>query len=176
VFARLALYLMAHASNQACCNGKAPIAKVGNKMTFEDIELIGIDFDNVKDAGTNRVFIPYILSAEPPREWKDFFLRTIRGTPFTAGGPVKIITDLDMSSTNVEGNKVIFECTQDKNRIKEGGNCWEAVAEHVSAANKWYHDLERASRNQRQKEGIARKEEEQRRNEIEKFKRDLKED
>jgi hypothetical protein len=149
-------------------------------MTFEDIELIGIDFDsvkdNVKDAGTNRVFIPYILSAEPPREWKDFFLRTIRGTPFTVGGPVKIITDLDMSSTSIEGNKVIFECTQDKARINEGGNCWEAVADHVSASNKYYHDLEEERRIQREQDEMARKAEEQRRNEFEKFKSDLKED
>ncbi len=138
--------------------------------TFVDIKLERIDIDNATRTKMG-IYIPYILSEEPPKEWKDAFLKRINGEPFTAGGPVKHTTTLPHPTTKIKGNTVLFECDMDKTTVK--GICWEIVAAHIDDANKFYHKVEEHHRRQQLAEETEQEREEQLQKELEDFKRDF---
>ncbi|MGZ4926661.1 MAG: hypothetical protein ACXV4B_09475 [Halobacteriota archaeon] len=142
-------------------------------MSFVDIVLGGIDFENVERTARDTVLVPYVLSDRPTREWVQYFLARINGQLFSSQGPVKFTADLPRSRTEIVDNKVIFECAKDKKRIKEPGDCWDIVAAHVEAANEQCRKLDEQKSQQRELDEIARQNEEQRSKEFEEFKRDL---
>ncbi|MGZ4936265.1 MAG: hypothetical protein ACXVIG_04935 [Halobacteriota archaeon] len=138
--------------------------------TFVDIKLERIDIGNATRTKMG-IYVPYILSEEPPKEWKDSFLKRINGEPFTAGGPVKHTTTLPHPTTKIEGNTVMFECDMDKTTVK--GMCWEIVAAHVDDANKFYHKVEEHQRRQQLAEETEQERAEQLQKELDDFKRDF---
>ena len=141
--------------------------------TFVDIKLERIDIDNATwfPSSQTTIYVPYILSEEPPKEWKDYFLRRINGEPFAAGGPVKHTTTLPRRTTKIKGNTVLFECDIDKTTVKE--ICWEIVAAHTDDANKFYHKVEERHRRQQLAEETEQEKEAQLQKELEDFKRDF---
>ncbi len=139
-------------------------------MTFVDIKLERIDIDRAMRTNMG-IYVPYILSEEPPREWKDAFLRRINGAPFTAGGPIKHTPTLPHPTTKIEGNTVMFECDMDKATVK--GICWEIVAAHVEDANRFYHTVEEHHRREQLAKETEEEREEQLQKELEDFKRDF---
>ena len=138
--------------------------------TFVDIKLERIDIDNATRTKMG-IYVPYILSEEPPKEWKDAFLKRINGEPFTASGPVKHTTTLPHPTTKIKGNTVLFECDMDKTIVK--GICWEIVAAHIDDANKFYHRVDEHHRRQQLVEETEQEREEQLQKELENFKRDF---
>ncbi len=138
--------------------------------TFVDIKLERIDIDNATRTKMG-IYVPYILSEEPPKEWKDAFLKRINGEPFTAGGPVKHTPTLPNPTTKIEGDTVLFECDMDKTMVK--GICWEIVAAHIDDANKFYHKVEEHHRRQQLAEETEQEKKEQLQRELEDFKRDF---
>jgi hypothetical protein len=142
-------------------------------MTFVDIKLERIDIDNATwfPSSQTSIYVPYILSEEPPKEWKDYFLRRINGEPFAADGPVKHTMALPHQTTKIKGNTVLFECDKDKATVK--GICWEIIAAHVDDANKFYHKVEAHQRQQQLAKETEQEKEEQLQKELEDFKRDF---
>jgi hypothetical protein len=142
-------------------------------VTFVDIKLERIDIDNATwfPSSQRSLYVPYILSEEPPKEWKDYFLRTINGEPLAPGGPVKHTITLPHRTTKIKGNAVLFECDKDKATVK--GICWEIVAAHVDDANKFYHKVEAHQRLEQLTKETEREKEEQLQKELEDFKRDF---
>lgn len=142
-------------------------------MTFVDIKLERIDIDNAAWSPSSKpsIYVPYILSEEPPKEWKNYFLRRINGAPSAAGGPVKHTMTLPHRTTKIKGNTVIFECDKEKTTVK--GICWEIVAAHVDDANKFYHNFEAYQRLQQLAKETEQEKEEQLKKELEDFKRDF---
>jgi len=139
-------------------------------MTFTDIKLERIDIDKATRTKMG-IYVPFVLSGEPPREWKDAFLRRINGEAFTPAGPVKHTTTLPHPTTKIEGDTVLFECDMDKSTVK--GICWEIVAAHVEDANKFYHTVEEHHRRELLARETEQEREDQLQKELEEFKRDF---
>ncbi len=139
-------------------------------MTFVDIKLEGIDIDRATRTKKG-IYVPFMLSEEPPKEWKDAFLKRINGAPFTAGGPVKHTTTLPHPTTRMEGNTVMFECDMDKTTVK--GVCWDIVAAHIDDTNKFYHKVEERHRREQLAQETEQEREAQLQKELEDFKRDF---
>jgi hypothetical protein len=141
--------------------------------TFVEIKLERIDIDNATwyPSSQTTVYVPYILSEEPPKEWKEYFLRRINGEPFAANGPVKHTKTLPRRTTKIEGNTVMFECDMDKTTVK--GICWEIVAAHIDDANKFYHKVEASHRRQQLADETEQEKEDQLQKELEDFKQDF---
>jgi len=141
--------------------------------TFVDIKLERIDIDNATwfPSSQTTIYVPYILSEEPPKEWKDYFLRRINGEPFSAAGPVKHTTAFPRRTTKIKGKTVLFECDMEKTTVK--GICSEIVAAHIDDANKFYHKVEAHQRLQQLAEEKEQDKQEQLQKELEDFKRDF---
>jgi len=107
---------------------------------FEDIYIEGIDRGKIENAGGGKTIVPYILSSEPPVKWANYFLETINGSGFTSDtSDFSRTSDLPLSgTTKIAGNRVLFICRGDTQRIEKGGHCWDIVAAHVADANKRY--------------------------------------
>ena len=142
-------------------------------MTFVDIKLERIDIDNATwvPLSQTSIYVPYILSEEPPKEWKNYFLKRINKAPSAAGGPVKRTMTLPHRTTKIKENTVMFECDKDKTMVK--GICWEIVAAHVDDANKFYHKFEAHQRLLQLAKETKQEKEEQLKKELEDFKRDF---
>jgi len=138
--------------------------------TFIDIELERIDVDKITRTKKG-IYVPYVLTETPPKEWKDYFLRRINGKPFEYFGPVKHTLTLPRRTTKIEGNTVLLECDLDKATVK--GICWEIVAAHVDDANKYYHKVVEHQRRQQLAAETALEKEVQLQKELENFKTDF---
>ncbi len=139
-------------------------------MTFVDIKLEKIDIDRATRTKSG-IYVPYVLSEEPPKEWRDAFLRRINGELFAAGGPVKHTSTLPRPTTKIEGDTIMFECDMDKTTVRDV--CWDIVAAHVEDANKFYRKVEEHHRREQLAKETEQEREEQLQKELEDFKRDF---
>jgi len=95
-------------------------------MAFTEITILEVDYAHVKECSENEVIIPYILSNLPPGEWKNYFEKQA-----PASASVKIV-----------GNIVCYKRQKDKAAIRKHGPCWNAVADLVEDANRYYLGVE----------------------------------
>lgn len=157
-------------------------------MEFEDIRIDQLDYDGLKhsmeeDDEENNIFIvPYILSANPPSEWIDFFWSSVRSSECEHPHPDHITLSVNLEpSTNMKliGKRIMFRCRLDEKnkenaeRIKLGGIFWNFVAKAVENANKEYR---MAQEERKRAEVIDKQKQEQRRKSLEEAKRLLRED
>src|SRR5659263_557299 len=95
-------------------------------MAFTEITILQVDYAHVQDCSENAAIIPYILSNLPPGEWKNYFEKQA-----PASASVKIV-----------GNIAYYKRQKDKAAIRKHGPCWNAVADLVEDANRYYLGVE----------------------------------
>jgi hypothetical protein len=95
-------------------------------MAFTEITILEVDYAHVKECSENEVIVPYILSNLPPGERKNYFEKQA-----PASASVKIV-----------GNIACYKRQKDKAEIRKHGPCWNAVADLVEDANRYYLGVE----------------------------------
>jgi hypothetical protein len=126
-------------------------------MTFRGIEVLSFDKGGILPDADNIVMVPYILSDQPPPEWKKCF--ESRAPPEAAA--------------QIVANQARYRCPKNNVAIERDGDCWKKVAALVAQANEYYREidaqLEREQAKKRQEQ--LQKEKEQR--EFEEWRRTL---
>jgi hypothetical protein len=95
-------------------------------LAFIEITILEVDYTHIEACSENEVIVPYILSNIPPEEWTRYFEKHA-----PASACVKIVA-----------KTAWYKCQKGNSAIKKHGACWNAVADLVDDANRYYLGVE----------------------------------